>query len=82
LLAALYQRQGNHQAAARIYRQLLELRPGFGNWQVGLGVSLEALGDAAGARQAYQAALQARGLPSRLAHYARTRLAALQDEEL
>jgi MSHA biogenesis protein MshN len=82
LLAALYQRQGNHEAAARIYRQLLELRPEAGNWQVGLGVSLEALGDTAGARQAYQAAVQNPGLPTRLGRYARTRLDALQDEEL
>lgn len=58
LLAALYQRSGRHADAAGLYTSMLERNPGQAVWHMGLGISLEALGDKTKARDAYQHALQ------------------------
>ncbi len=58
LLAALYQRAGRHEAAAWTYRQLLAQRGTQAAWWMGLGISLEALGDTAPALEAYVKAHQ------------------------
>ncbi len=58
LLAALYQRAGQHEAAARVYRQLLAQRGTQATWWMGLGISLEALDDTTPALEAYVKAQQ------------------------
>lgn len=58
LLAALYQRAGDNAHAAQTYGELLRLRPAQASWWLGLGLALEAEGDAAGAAQAFVRAHQ------------------------
>jgi MSHA biogenesis protein MshN len=77
LLAALYQRQQQHLAAATTYSQILKLRPDTGMWWVGLGISLEALGKQQQAQQAYTRARQTGTLQGDLARYTDNRLLAL-----
>lgn len=77
LLAALYQRQQDHLAAANTYSQILKLRPDTGIWWVGLGISLEALGKQQQAQQAYARARQTGTLRGDLARYTDNRLLAL-----
>ena len=77
LLAALYQRQQDHLAAANTYSQILKLRPDAGIWWVGLGISLEALGKKQQAQQAYTRARQSGTLRGDLARYTDNRLLAL-----
>ena len=77
LLAALYQRQQNHLAAANTYSQILKLRPDSGIWWVGLGISLEALGKKQQAQQAYARARKTGSLRGDLARYTDNRLLAL-----
>lgn len=43
LMGYLQQRAGNHDAAAGIYRALVDVRDDQGRWWLGLGISLEAL---------------------------------------
>ncbi len=81
MLAALYQRQGRHAEAARLYRDLVKLRPNASVWWVGLGVSLEALGRSAEARLAYERALDTGNVARRLRDFADGRLAALGGED-
>ena len=77
LLAALYQRQQDHLAAANTYSQILKLRPDAGIWWVGLGISLEALGKKRQAQQAYTRASQSGTLRGDLARYTDNRLLSL-----
>ncbi len=77
LLAALYQRQGDHRAAAGLYRDLVKLRGDVAVWWVGLGVSLESLGKPAEARLAYAQAGRLPRLDAALRQYVKTRLRAL-----
>ncbi len=79
MLAALYQRQGRHAQAARLYQRLVKLRPGAAVWWIGLGVSLEALERPAEARLAYERALDTGGVTERLKEFAGDRLTALGD---
>jgi len=58
LLAALYQRAARHEPAAWTYRQLLAQHGTQAAWWMGLGISLEALGDTAPALEAYVKAHQ------------------------
>lgn len=77
ILAALYQRQANHTAAARTYAQILKVSPQMGIWWVGMGISLEALGQQAQAIEAYQQARITGSLNGDVARYTDNRLMAL-----
>lgn len=74
LLAAVEQRLGDHGAAVTRYMLALELNKRQGAWWVGMGISLEALGRAAEAGQAYKAARASPGLSAELIAYIETRL--------
>lgn len=78
LLAASYQRQKQHAAAANIYVKLLKLKPREGIWWVGMAISLEALGKTKQAREAYEKAAQTGTLNSRVSNYSSQRLKLLQ----
>jgi MSHA biogenesis protein MshN len=77
LLAALYQRAGRHDEAAKGYRETIAVRATDARAWLGLGISLEAMQDAA-ASEAYTRALQLGGLDANLARYASQRLAAIK----
>ncbi|THF63587.1 hypothetical protein E6C76_13395 [Pseudothauera nasutitermitis] len=77
VLATLRQRVGRHEDAVDAYRRALELGQRGGATWAGLAASLDMLGSAAEARQAWQAALAAGPLGAALERHARARLAAL-----
>jgi MSHA biogenesis protein MshN len=70
LLAAAEQRSGAHGPAIRRYRELLRLQPANGAWLAGLGISLQASGDAPGAAEAFLKALADPALPPPLHDFA------------
>ncbi len=74
VLALAAQQSGEHATAATTYRQLSTLQPALGRHQAGLAMSLEALGDPAGARAAWQQALRDPELPTTLVRYGQSRL--------
>lgn len=53
LLAALEQQQGQFLASAELYKKLLEIQPVNAVWWMGLGISLEKMGRANQALEAY-----------------------------
>lgn len=77
LQAAAAQRAGQYPVAANIYEGLLELEA-RGDWWAGLAIARDQQGDGAGARQAYQRALQATDLSATLRNYAQQRLQTMQ----
>ena len=77
LLAWLLQSTEHHREAADAYRTLVAWNSQFGDWWVGLAISLENIGDREGALQAYQQARDAAQIKSTLARYASQRIAAL-----
>ncbi|HSH13198.1 MAG TPA: tetratricopeptide repeat protein [Desulfurivibrionaceae bacterium] len=77
LLAAIYQRIGQFDAAARIYRQLLELQPRSGVWWLGLGLALESSRAWPEAVHAYRTALDDPTLPPGLNVFAQDRFKSL-----
>lgn len=78
ILAAAYQRVARHEDAIRTYEKLIQAQPAEAHWWAGLGLSKDALGDAAAALNAYaQARERGRLEPSVLEHIDR-RTAALQ----
>ena len=79
LLAALYQRQNNFQAAAETYERLLKRKPQNGVWWLGLGISREKLGQNQLASEAYKKAREDGSLNARLRQYTDNRLAALRE---
>ncbi len=78
LLAASYQRQKNHAAAAGVYVKLLKQKPREGIWWVGMAISLEALGKTKQARDAYEKARQTGTLNPLFSDYSSQRLKQLQ----
>jgi len=52
-IAAIYQRSGKYSLAAGLYKQLLAINPSNGKWWLGLGVTLEAMGNQSQALEAY-----------------------------
>jgi len=74
LLAASYQRNKNHAAAANTYVQLLKIKPREGIWWVGMAVSLEALNKNKEALEAYEKARQTGTLNTRVSNYSSQRL--------
>ncbi len=79
LLAALYQRQGRHKNAVAVYRNLLKQNSRVGIWWIGMGISLEKLGDSEAARQAYKKARASGTLAAQMIQYTDNRLAALNE---
>lgn len=79
LIAALYQQTQQHNKAANMYKDLLQLQPGRGIWWVGLGVALEKTGNAAQARQAYSKAKESASLTASMRRYTDNKLAAIKD---
>lgn len=73
LLAAAMQQQARHSEAVQHYVVALRQLPDTSNWLVGLGVSLQALNNTAGAAEAYQRALDL-GLPASLSQFTRDKL--------
>jgi len=59
-LASLYQRTGQYELAIKIYDQLAKLQPYNSMWWVGLGTSLEAIGESNTATEAYKNALRSK----------------------
>ena len=78
LYAAVLQRAGRHAEATEHYAAALKLTPGNGVWWMGLGISLEAEGRIAEARQAFQSARAGGNLAPELAAYVEQRLRELQ----
>ncbi len=72
LLAWLYQRNGRHVEAVRVYIDSLALNPEKGQWWLGLAISLQVQQDWQGAIDAYEYAL-AMGLETGLRQYAMRR---------
>lgn len=58
LYASLLQRQSRHSDAIAHYQKALELKPGSGEWLMGMGISLKALGRADEAGNAFKHALE------------------------
>lgn len=78
LLASAYQRVGRHDAATRLYRELMRLEPQEANWWAGYAMSRDAVGDVAGALVAYSQARQLGGLAPNVVEHINRRTAALQ----
>ena len=78
LLAASYQRQKNHNAAANTYVNLLKIKPREGIWWVGMAISLEALNKIQDALNAYEKARQTGTLNTRVSNYSSQRLKQLK----
>ncbi len=77
-LAQLYQRGGRHEQAVATYTQALSLAPQTGRWWLGLGISYEALGQAAPALQAYRRARLNGALDDALRQFVERRILALR----
>ena len=73
-LAALHQRQGEHEQAIGLYQTLLQQHPNKGIWQMGLAISLEKKGEIPQALAAYRASLADESLSARLRQFIQTRL--------
>jgi len=78
-LAALYQRQKQHQQAGDLYARLVSINPRNGVWWVGLGISLEALGREQDAVRAYGHARKTGNLREEVARFTNNRLLALDE---
>ncbi|HET7306366.1 MAG TPA: tetratricopeptide repeat protein [Gammaproteobacteria bacterium] len=77
-LAALQERQGQHQAAVTNYAKALAVQPAQGRWWAGLAVAYDQLREPDKALAAYQRARDAGGLGVTLATYVNQRISALQ----
>jgi Flp pilus assembly protein TadD len=73
-IAALYQRQGQANLAADLYKKLVTMQPANAKWWVGLGIALEATGDRTQAFEAYSNADGIDGLDPELKTYLTARL--------
>lgn len=78
LYAAVLQRAGRQAAAVEEYAAAVKLDPNHGVWWMGLGISLDAEGRAAEARQAFQTAKASGGLAPEVAAYVEQRLSQLR----
>ncbi len=76
-LAALLQRQNRHKEAITHYQIVLQLAPNNGIWQMGYGISLQALQRNAEAKEAYKRALDTQTLSPDLQAFVQQKLKAL-----
>ncbi|HZP94366.1 MAG TPA: tetratricopeptide repeat protein [Burkholderiales bacterium] len=72
--AAALQRTGRHQEAVQAYRDALARSPGNAIWLIGLGISLRAISDASGARDAFRQAAESKSLSPELQAFADSQL--------
>lgn len=79
-IAALFSRENNHQLAANIYQQLVQINPHEGSWWFGLGVSLDKLGHNQDAAFAYTKAATEGRLNAQALTFLQSRLQTLQKE--
>lgn len=79
-IAALFSRENNHQLAANIYQQLVQINPHEGSWWFGLGVSLDKLGHNQDAAFAYTKAATEGRLNAQALTFLQARLQTLQKE--
>ena len=77
-LAALLQRQGQHEEAVEQFQAALRLKPALGVWWLGLGMSLQAVNRTADAQESYRRARGAANIHPELAALADQRLKQLQ----
>lgn len=76
--AALLQRAGRHEEAARNYQLALDQRPLEGRWWLGLAIALESQQRLSAAADAYKRSLQGASLDANLRKFAEQRLAAVK----
>ncbi len=77
-IAAMYQREGDHEKASELYTRLLKLSDTHATWWMGLGISLEAQGQYREARRAHQTALALGSLDANSGQYVQSRLKVLE----
>jgi MSHA biogenesis protein MshN len=77
-LAALLQRQSQHEEAVEQFQAALRLKPALGVWWLGLGMSLQAVNRTADAQEAYRHARNSANIHPELAALADQRLKQLQ----
>ena len=77
-IAALYQQNEQHLPAKEIYERLLTLKPNNSTWWIGLGISLESIGERGQAADAFQMASHDINLQPDMKEYVEARLNALQ----
>ncbi len=73
-VAALLQRQNQHEEAVAHYQAALQLTPNNGVWLMGLGISMQSLKRDAEARAAYRRALETHSLNNELQEFVERRL--------
>jgi Flp pilus assembly protein TadD len=76
-MAALAQRSGDNTRAAKLYQEVLAIRPDDGVWWTGLGISLERLKQVQAALNAYRHASQTGDLNPDVAQFVAQRIKAL-----
>lgn len=79
LIAALYQQTQQHQEAVNLYKDLLKLKSDRGIWWIGLGISLEKIGQSIDARDAYNRAKESGSLNASMRRYTDNKLAAIKE---
>jgi len=75
--AALLQRQNRHKEAVAYYQVALQLVPGNGVWQMGYGISLQAMQRTDDARDAFRRALESKTLNPELQAFVQQKLRGL-----
>ena len=78
LLASASQRDGQHQRAATLYQQLLQMNDRQAPWWIGLAISQEALNQKNAALKAYWQARELPGISPALTRYAEDRISQLK----
>ena len=78
MLAAAYQRNGQHLRAAETYRFVLAVQPQRAKWWIGLGISLQALNDRQAALAAFRRAATSQRLEPELSSFVSNRIRQLE----